>query len=140
MKHTPMADAPLIAVIEDEATVLMATMVMLESLGFGVVGGEGLDAVMEQLRMVGRWPDAIVADYRLRHGRTGIEAICAIRAAADRLVPALVVTGDTSLAWKSQAADARLPVLQKPVSPSSLVAAVRRAVGAGEPGHGAARP
>jgi CheY-like chemotaxis protein len=124
-----MVEPPLIAVVEDEATVLMATMVMLESLGYAVVGGDGLEAVMGALAEAARWPDAIVADYRLRGGRNGIEAILGIRAAAGRTVPGLLVTGDTSGAWHEQAAAERLPVLQKPVSPYSLAAAVRRAAG-----------
>jgi len=43
-----------------------------------------------------RVPNAIVADYRLRHERTGIDEVASLLRAWGRDVPALLVTGDSA--------------------------------------------
>src|SRR5690606_7274433 len=42
-------------------------------------------------------PDAIIADYRLRDGRTGIQTIERVQRERGRTIPALIVTGDTAV-------------------------------------------
>lgn len=119
-------DQALIAIVEDEPMVLMALTILMETLGYGVVGGEDHEAVLAGLG--DRAPDIIIADYRLRGGRTGIEAISCLRAALGDGIPALLVTGDTSASWQAEAAALRLPVLQKPVTPRQLAAAIEQLV------------
>lgn len=115
-----------IAIVEDDAAVLEALTVLMEALGYHVVGGEDAEQVLVRLR--GAAPDLILADYRLRDGKTGVQAIGHIRDAVGLAVPAIMVTGDTSDAWQAEARAARLPVLQKPVLPRRLVAAIERAL------------
>jgi CheY-like chemotaxis protein len=65
-------------------------------------------------------PDLIVADYRLADGRTGPEAIEAIRGIAGPDVPGIVLTGDTApelIDWiKTQG----FGILHKPVASNDL--------------------
>lgn len=116
----------LIAIIEDDAAVLEALTVLMETIGYHVVGGEDAEEVLSGL--CDGAPDLILADYRLRGGKTGVQAIRRLREALGTPVPAIMVTGDTSNAWQAEARAARLPVLQKPVPPHRLVAAVERAL------------
>lgn len=120
------ARIPLLAVIDDDASVLTAMQLVLETQGFRVIAGESEREILSHLSGGGEVPDAIVADYRLRRGRTGIEAVRNIRTLAGRSVPALIVTGDTSTDWVDEAKALRLIVLQKPVLPVQLAAALAK--------------
>ncbi|HSV30158.1 MAG TPA: response regulator [Candidatus Omnitrophota bacterium] len=117
----------MIAIVEDEAAVRLALTMLMETLGYQVVSGEGPDDVLAQLdgNCV---PDVILADYRLRGGLTGFQAISRIREQLGRPLPAIMVTGDTSSAWQAEARQSRLPVLQKPVLARRLVAAIEQAL------------
>ena len=42
-------------------------------------------------------PDFILADYRLKEGNTGAEAIQALRSAFGDAIPGVLVTGDTAV-------------------------------------------
>jgi len=79
----------------------------------------GVLDIAEGTVKAGRAPAAIVADYRLGDG-TGLEAIRAIRSAAGREVPAVVVTGETGGDSLRAIRATRLPHLQKPVPPARL--------------------
>ncbi|MGE5547623.1 MAG: response regulator [Solirubrobacterales bacterium] len=115
---------PLVAVIDDEPSVLTALRLLLEMQGYRVIAGESEAPVIEHLASGGEPPAAIIADYRLRAGRTGIQAIGDIRRRLGYAVPGLIVTGDTTSAWLGDAHALHLTVLQKPVLPRQLAAAI----------------
>lgn len=117
---------PLLAIIDDDASVLLAMRMLLESRGFRVIAGESEEPILDHLSAGGEVPEAIVADYRLRQGRTGIEAVRHIRALAGQPIPGLLITGDTSAGWVDEAKALRLTVLQKPVLPVQLSAALSK--------------
>lgn len=119
---------PLILVIEDEPTVLEAMVMLLEVYGYRVLGCDSIDRASDAVEGQAESPDLILADYRLRGGATGIEAIETIRRMVRRLIPALLITGDTSETWAEEALRHDVPVLRKPVSPQSLSAAIARAL------------
>jgi signal transduction histidine kinase/CheY-like chemotaxis protein len=84
-----------ILVIEDD-TILRASFAMMLGI-WGLTPNtarSGTDAL--ELVAGGYRPDAIVADYRLTDGMTGIEAISRIRKIVGRTIPGLIVTGDTA--------------------------------------------
>jgi two-component system, sensor histidine kinase len=62
----------------------------------------------------------VIADYRLREGGTGVEAIHAIRALFDQPIPGLILTGETDLEFQHTAAAHGLGIAHKPVTPSQL--------------------
>ena len=69
-------------VIDDERTVLQALNLLLEMWGYRVVTAESEGEAIDRLSVAGETPHAILADYRLREGRTGVQAIDRIRAEA----------------------------------------------------------
>lgn len=69
-------------------------------------------------------PDLLLADYRLRGHRTGLEAIAAIRARMGRDLPAIVITGDTAADRLRNVHAGGTTLLHKPVVPGKLHAAI----------------
>lgn len=128
----------LIIVIDDEATVLLALNVLLETWGYRVLAAESEGEAVEKLSGAGDPPQAIIADYRLREGRTGVEAIRRIRSMVGAEVPSIIITGDTSTDGLREARASGVTVLQKPVPPPHLKAVLTRAltpVGPGSSEH-----
>ncbi len=69
-------------------------------------------------------PDLIVADLRLRAGASGLDAIDEVRRALGRDVPALIITGDTTMEAIRQVVLRSEPLIHKPVRPVRLRAAL----------------
>ncbi len=69
-------------------------------------------------------PDAIVADYRLREGRTGTTAIAQVRQRLGWPVPAAILTGDTAPERLMETSASGFLLLHKPVQPGRLRAAL----------------
>ena len=116
-------DSPLrVLVIEDELHVQEAMTVLLQSWGHEVVTVAAED---EALAIPPPAPDVIIADYRLRKDRTGIDAIRRVNDRWGTLIPSLVVTGDTSPDRLRQAQASGFAFLHKPVSPGKLRAFLR---------------
>ncbi len=114
------ANQPMVAFIDDEVRILEAMLALFEQWGIEAATGEDARSVIQDCRQIGRKPDAIISDYRLAEGRTGVEAIAELRAEFGPDIPALLVTGDTA-ATTLQALDASgLPVLHKPLKPAKL--------------------
>jgi signal transduction histidine kinase/CheY-like chemotaxis protein len=110
----------LIVVVEDEAAVLEGMRVLLESWGADVVACGSLAETAARAADLVRAPDLIVADYRLREGGIGTEAISTLRKRFNAAIPAIIVSGSTTPAHlgEAQALDAHL--LLKPVMPAKL--------------------
>lgn len=120
----------LIAVVEDEAIVLVGYQMLFESWGYEVVAAGSADEALEQLQQGNRAPDVIVADYRLKNGRTGVDAIRSIQAAFRAAIPGILVTGDTGADRLREAAASGLPILHKPVNGRQLQDLIGRALAA----------
>lgn len=108
----------LIVVIDDDPDILLAMRLALEDAGHAVVAAAAADEALAGL--AGRQPDAIVADYRLQHGRTGSEAIRLINQHSARAVPGILVTGDTSPERLREARASGFQLLHKPIRPEAL--------------------
>ena len=116
-------DLPLrVLVIEDELHVQEAMSVLLQSWGHEVLTVMAEEAALTIAPVA---PDVIIADYRLREDRTGIEAIRRLHAHWGKPIPSLVVTGDTSPDRLQQAQASGFAILHKPVSPGKLRAFLR---------------
>ncbi|WP_142847471.1 response regulator [Telmatospirillum sp. J64-1] len=122
------ARSPLVAVIDDDPYVLQALQLLLELRGFVVIAGESEAPVLAHLRGGGPVPHLIISDYRLRQGHTGIQAVRQIRSQCGQTIPGLLITGDTSGELLAQARKQGLAVLQKPVLPPQLEAAMALAL------------
>nr|WP_246513735.1 ATP-binding protein [Azospirillum picis] len=112
-----------VLVIEDDEIVREGLRAMLVEWGC-TVSAAGSCAEALDLAHRGPVPDLIIADYRLRDGRTGTEAIREVRLALGRILPGLLVTGDTAPARAQEAEAGNFRVIHKPVRAADL----RRAV------------
>ncbi len=128
-----------VALIDDEAIILEGMQAMLDAWGFRVIAESDLESALERLAEAGVAPDAVVADYRLRGGRTGGEAIQAMRTAYGADLPAVVLTGDTGPELEAEARRAGFAVLHKPVRPDALRRLLRELIQAGGRGSRATR-
>lgn len=129
MEHTQAAQLPLIAeqfpglcvaIVDDDKASVDAMAGLLEQWQCRVIGAESDAKLVEQLRVLGVVPDLLISDYRLRGGRTGIEAIEQVRADLQASVPAILITGDTAPDRLIEAHASRLELLHKPVAPEQL--------------------
>lgn len=121
-------DPGLIAVVEDEAIVLVGYQMLFESWGYEVVAAGSADEALTMLRERAKAPDVIVADYRLKNGRTGVDAIRSIQSAFSTAIPGILVTGDTGADRLREAAASGLPILHKPVNGNQLHDLIERAM------------
>ena len=62
----------------------------------------------------------MIADYRLQDGRTGTEAILAVRALFDHPIPGLILTGETDPKFLRECTGHDVGIAHKPVMPSQL--------------------
>lgn len=65
-------------------------------------------------------PDVILADYHLENGDTGIRAIRALRRAAGRTIPAVMVTAHRDPQIAKSCTAMRVHLMEKPVRPPEL--------------------
>jgi CheY-like chemotaxis protein len=114
-----------VLVVEDDAIQAISATMMLEDAGFEASSAGSLD---EALKLIERFrPDVVLSDFRLR-GHDGVEAVKRLRARLGYPVPAVLVTGETSLSPFDP--ELRMPILFKPYTPEQLVAAVQRQLSA----------
>ena len=112
--------------VDDDAIVLMGLQAILKEWGYDVLTAGSADQALERLAADGRRPDIVVADYRLREGRVGTEAILRVRALRGDDIPGVILTGETGPECLHDAAEHRLFVVHKPVTPRELGAALER--------------
>nr|WP_246500603.1 ATP-binding protein [Azospirillum rugosum] len=123
--------APLALLVDDDAIVLLGLRDMFREWGYEVLIAGSTDQAVERVREAGRFPDAMLVDYRLREGRVGTEAVVRIRAMAGAPVPAMILTGESGPECEQDAAQHGLKVVRKPVTPRQLRRALDRALEAG---------
>ncbi|HYH19940.1 MAG TPA: ATP-binding protein [Azospirillum sp.] len=116
----------LAVLVDDDAIVLLGLRATFEEWGFETVVAGSTEQALERLERVTRVPDLIVADYRLRGGKVGTEAILKIRERLGAAVPGVILTGETGSECARDAAEHGLGVIQKPVTPRHLHAALER--------------
>jgi signal transduction histidine kinase len=101
--------------IDDEVDVRIATKYMLEAWGCVALLAESAVEARELLSSTKSMPDVIVADYRLRRGENGIDAILSIRKQLNKKIPAFLVSGETSSELMQEVSVFGLPLLNKPL-------------------------
>ena len=135
MTHEPLNDmdsSGLVILIEDDVNVANAWGLLLEAEGFRVAMAESASEAKALMKHVDETPALLVSDFHLSDGSTGAEAVSLIRKNYGTMVPAFIVSGDTSKVVK----DARLldncTLMCKPVDTNRLLAAARHAIKTGE--------
>jgi len=110
----------LVAFIDDDEVILSAMVELFDHWNVALAAGEDAEQVRAELLRLGRAPNLILCDYRLRQGRTGIEAIQLLRNAFGSSIPAALLTGDTASDTIRIIQASGLPVLHKPLKPAKL--------------------
>jgi CheY-like chemotaxis protein len=119
-------DGRFIVVVEDEAAVREGLVVLLQAWGARVIAFDTIAALEAWLATPGiEPPDLQLVDYRLPEGRTGIEALVAMRARwPERKLPAIMITGSTMGGHEDEAVAHDYHLLIKPVLPNKLRAMI----------------
>ncbi len=131
--HPPAAAPPAVAdpggrilVIEDNTTLRRAYGLMLHDRGYEVFpaasGEEALDVAARENGRI----DAILADYRLGAGLSGVDAAREIARRAGRAIPCIVLTGDTAKERISEVHASGFRILHKPVGVEDLCVELSR--------------
>ena len=125
--HTNLAHGKLVVVIDDDPLVLDGMNGLLRSWGCTVVTGSTDRAVLAELANQDRQPDAIISDYYLSEGLSGIDAIARVRGTLSATVPAFLMTAENNPATLTIARTNGYPLLHKPVDPMALRATLAHA-------------
>lgn len=105
--------------VDDDLLVLRAITLVMEMWGYQVIPAASVYEAVEQVSRKGR-PGAMVVDYRLRDGETGLMVIESIRQMYGDDIPALVITGDTAPDKVREIVASGVHVMHKPVDPERL--------------------
>lgn len=113
-------------VVEDEQAVREGLVVLLQAWGAAVTDFDTIEALEHWLAAEpGPAPDLLLVDYRLPQGRTGLDALAALRARwPQQQLPAIVITGSSLGGHEAEAEHHDFHLLVKPVLPAKLRAMI----------------
>jgi CheY-like chemotaxis protein len=117
-----------VLLIEDDQAVLQSARLLLEVIGCRVATAMTAREAMERLKYQSPGPDLIISDYRLPEGELGTRVIQQLRTAAGRAMPAILVTGDTTLRIQRESERFDCRILRKPVDAERLAALIHQLV------------
>ncbi|WP_448189469.1 hybrid sensor histidine kinase/response regulator [Azospirillum sp. sgz301742] len=115
--------------VDDDVIVLLGLQTILREWGYDTMIAASADDALKRLKADGRTPDIVVADYRLREGRTGTEAVRRIREAVGAAVPGIILSGEAGREWQQDAEGLGLGLAFKPVTPRQLHEVMTRHLG-----------
>lgn len=120
-------EGQLMVVVDDEQDIRDATEQLLKTWGCETIiaetGVEAIDQLTKQLSI----PSALIVDYRLR-GETGIGVIEQIRAQYKQKIPAMIITGDTTVDLTDESKKYGTLILHKPLSAAELRTAIHQLI------------
>lgn len=119
-----------VLVVDDEPQVRRALQTLLATMGWQVAAAVD-EAEALRLWDEGFQPDALIVDFRLQDGASGLDVLMALRRRGCN-APAWMVTGDTEPARILAARAAGVPVIYKPVDGLQLVRTLQAALAPGE--------
>lgn len=128
----------LIAIIDDEPAVLEGMLACFAQWGADAVGARSGDAILAALGECARYPDLIIADYRLAEGELGTAVVERLREEFGLSIPAILVSGDASSGAIADMRASTLDLLLKPATAEELRARAEASVSAslGDAGGG----
>jgi signal transduction histidine kinase/CheY-like chemotaxis protein len=109
-----------ILVIDDEPDVRFGTESVLRQWGCRTASAGSLGELAALLERELRFPDAIVADFQLADGRTGLDAIAAVQGHSGEPTPAVIVTGEDLGKSEVESQGRLYPVVKKPIAADEL--------------------
>ncbi len=124
VKSTINLPAGYILIIEDDSAVREALSLTLELEGFMVLTAASQQAAVKVFTEHAKHIAAVVSDYHVDSEHTGIEIVKTLRAISTAPLPAVFLTGDTSLALRAQQNLPNSHLLSKPVDAAKLIQAL----------------
>lgn len=118
------AQLPLVVIAEDDAAVRRALQLTVELEGYGVVTCHSGEDLLDLELPVAR--ACLVIDERLP-GLSGLRALSQLRRRGCRL-PAALITSNPTAQLRAAAANARVPILEKPLLEDGLITWIRGAL------------
>ncbi|HGE2392754.1 TPA: NahK/ErcS family hybrid sensor histidine kinase/response regulator [Pseudomonas aeruginosa] len=114
-------------VVDNETEILFSMSALLGQWGCEVLTATDLEGARKALD--GRAPDAILVDYHLDHGATGCQLLGALREDDGAEIAAVMITADRSDDCRRALARLGVPLLNKPLKPGKLRAALSALLG-----------
>ena len=113
-----------VLLIDDESAIAEAVTAFLGTWGVqleAVRDAAEATRAMQQAAALGQPHEVLICDYRLADGTDGLTVAQALRARFDPALPLLLITGETAPERLQRVRDAGVPVLFKPVDPTTLL-------------------
>jgi two-component system, LuxR family, response regulator FixJ len=115
---------PILLVVDDDAAVLNSLKFALQLEGFTVRAYSSAQELLDEPELPGT--GCLLVDYYMPD-KTGLELLAEVRRRNVKL-PALLITGNPTVAVRRQAAEAGIPLLEKPLLGNGLIEAIHDAV------------
>lgn len=121
----------LIILIEDDVQVANAWGLLLEAEGFRVATAASAKEARAVVEHLDAPPELIISDFHLLDGSTGVEAVADIRRRFARIIPAFIVSGDTSKMVQEARSTENCAIMNKPVNTDHLLKVAKVAIATG---------
>lgn len=115
------AKAGLVLLLEDDRRSAEALAMLLDDWGYECIHGPSFEAALPAVRDRAGEVRAVISDYHLQGGETGIEA-ARMTAEHGIVAPVLLLTGTLRGAARRAAGSAGYRFMEKPVAPGALKA------------------
>ncbi len=121
-----------VLVLDDDALIRDSMRALFQSMALHPILEPTLAALLPFATQNRNEIAAVLVDYRLQNGFTGIEAARSLREIVGDDVPIIIITGDTSPDRLRSLRDSGFPVVHKPLDQQALFAAMGMRAGARE--------
>lgn len=118
----PSFDGQTVAIIEDEVLIRDVSAAQMRDRGLQVLAGENVIDILEQAHQTRRRPDFILSDFRLKGTLDGLQVIERLRLEFNEVMPALIITGDTTLTIDANNLPEKCKLLRKPADTDMILA------------------
>jgi CheY-like chemotaxis protein/two-component sensor histidine kinase len=122
----------LVMLIEDDVNIANAWGLVLEAEGYRVATAASATEARAVTRHLDETPALLISDFHLLDGSTGVEAVSEIREYYGVIIPAFIVSGDTSKVVRDARPLDNCTLMSKPVDTERLLAAAKIATRSGE--------
>lgn len=117
-----------ILLVEDDADVRNATQLLLRAAGYEVASAASRAEALGLLEVNAEF-DLLITDFRLGIDGTGLDVIAAIRERRGVTLPAILLSGDTSMGVQGRKYDSRCRIASKPLQAEQLLALIDELLG-----------